>query len=142
MTLVALTDRVTEIGKVQNKVGSLHIPTTDVKLSNGLLLRLQSIEPQIPDSGKYQVLEYGIWQAADKLRVIASLDRTHHGVLLHVSCSYPKRDPAWGVIKAIRYAFYPATIDVNMVLPRDGDYVNLMTHCFQMWQDPEKWGVK
>jgi hypothetical protein len=81
MTLVAITERVTEIGKVQNKVGGLHIPTTDVKLSNGLLLRLQSIEPQIPDSGKYQVL-------------------------------------------------------------RDGDYVNLMTHCFQMWQAPEKWGVQ
>jgi hypothetical protein len=142
MTLTAYPDHVTEIGKVQNKVGELHILTTDVKLSNGILLRCQSIKTEIPDSGKYQVLEYGVWQAADKLRVIASLDRTHHGVLLHVSCSYPKRDPAWGVIKAVRYAFFPATIDVNMVLPRDGDYINVHEHCFQMWQAPEKWGVQ
>jgi hypothetical protein len=134
--------QVTETGKLLNKVGELHIPTTDVKLSNGMLLSCQSIKTDIPDSGKYQILEYGVWDASDKLRVIASLDRTHHGPLLHVSCSYPKRDPSWGVIKAVRYAFYPADIDVMMVLPRVSDYINLMTHCFQMTQIPTIWGVQ
>lgn len=129
-------------GQIQNKVSRLHIPTGNIQLSNGILLKFQSGRQDIPDSGQYQILEYAWWQSSDKLKVIASLDRTHHGELLHVSCSYPKRDPGWGVIKAVRYAFFPSDIDVSMILPRDGDYINVMTHCFQMWQMPEKWGIQ
>jgi hypothetical protein len=58
--------QVTETGKLLNKVGELHIPTTDVKLSNGMLLRCQSIKTDIPDSGKYQILEYGVWHASEE----------------------------------------------------------------------------
>lgn len=137
------TEIVSLTGQIQNKVNKLHVSSGDIKLSNGILLKQRTKRDDLPIAeGRYQVLEYGVWVASDKLVVIASLDRTHHGELLHVSCSYPKRDPGWGVIKAVRYAFFPSDIDVSMILPRDGDYINVMTHCFQMWQMPEKWGIQ
>jgi hypothetical protein len=137
------TEIISLTGQIQNKVNKLHVPAGDIKLSNGILLKQRTKRDDLPIAeGRYQVLEYGVWVASDKLVVIASLDRTHHGELLHVSCSYPKRDPGWGVIKAVRYAFFPSDIDVSMILPRDGDYINVMTHCFQMWQMPEKWGIQ
>jgi hypothetical protein len=124
MTLVAYPDHVTDIGKIQNKVGQLHVPTGDIKLSNGMLLKYQ--QPKEDDTftrsieatgmSMDQIPEYGVWLSNDKLKVFASLDNSPHGSLLHVSLSYPKRDPAWGIIKAVRYAFFPADIDVAMML--------------------------
>lgn len=140
LELTVKPETVSEFGKIQNKVGRLHIPEGDVKLSNGIFLKHQKTA-DIEDRGRDQFIEYAWWFGADKLKVIASLDRNPHGTLLHVSLSYPKRDPSWGVIKAVRYAFFPKDVDVAMMLPRDGDYVNVHPHCFQMWQTPEKWGL-
>lgn len=143
MTLIAYPDRVTETGKVLNMVNELHVPTGDIKLENGMLLKFDhSKEFPVTGMGQSQVLEMGIWNTADKLRVIATVDNHPHGKLLHVSISYPKRDPSWGIIKAVRYAFFPATIDVAMMLPRKEDYINFHEHCFQMHQCPEKWGIQ
>lgn len=75
-------------------------------------------------------------------RVCASLDSTPHGRLLHVSLSYPDRYPTWDDIKAVRYAFYPATVDGAMMLPADGYYVNVHEFCMQMWQTPAHWGIR
>ena len=76
------------------------------------------------------------------LKVIATLDPTPRGTLLHVSLSYARRDPSWDDLKQIRYAFYPADIDVMLVLPRIADYVNVHEHCFQLWQCPAPWGLR
>jgi hypothetical protein len=143
MTLVAYPDHVTDIGKIQNKVGHLHVPTGDIKLENGMVLKFDH-RKEYPENGKgqSQVLEMAVWNTADKLRVIATVDSHPHGKLLHVSISYPKRDPSWGIIKAVRYAFFPADIDVAMMLPRQEDYINVHQHCFQMHQCPEKWGIQ
>ena len=82
------------------------------------------------------------WTCDDGLKVCASLDSTQHGRLLHVSLSYPDRDPTWEDIKAVRYAFYPSNVDVAMMLPADGFYVNVHPFCFHMWQVPVTWGIR
>ena len=77
------------------------------------------------------------------LTVIVSYDRTPRwGPLLHASISHHKRDPFWHEIKAMRQAFFPADIDVMMVLPQAGDYVNVHEHCFHLWQTPQEWGLQ
>lgn len=83
---------------------------------------------------------YG-YRASDGMRIIASLDGTPHGRLLHVSLSYADRDPSWEDIRAVRDAFYPEDVDVMMVLPRAADYVNVHEHCFHLWQTPTVWGI-
>ena len=81
------------------------------------------------------------WTCDDGMKVCASLDPTPHGRLLHVSLSYADHYPTWKDIKAVRYAFYPATVDVAMMLPADGYYVNVHEFCMQMWQTPVAWGI-
>lgn len=81
------------------------------------------------------------WVGADGMKICASMDMTHHGRLLHVSLSYPDHYPTWDDIKAVRYALYPRDVDVAMMLPADGYYVNVHEYCMQMWQTPKKWGI-
>jgi len=83
-----------------------------------------------------------VWAGPGTLRVIATLDDTPHGQLLHVSLSLRGRNPDWETIRAVRDAFYPDTIDVMMVLPRAEDYVNLHAHTFHLWQTPTTWGLR
>ena len=81
------------------------------------------------------------WRTRDGLLVIASMDPTPHGLLLHVSMSYSNRNPKWAEIRAVRDAFFPSTVDCMMVLPRAEDYVNIHAHTFHIWQTPAAWGV-
>jgi hypothetical protein len=83
-----------------------------------------------------------IWRGPKQLGVLGSMDPTPHGNLLHVSLTYPDHDPSWKVIRAVRDAFFPATVDVMMVLPRAEDYVNIHPHCFHLWQTPVGWGIR
>ncbi len=106
------------------------IPAGDLHLTDGRVLVQGS-----PRIGSY-------WLGPDRLSVIATIDATPHGRLLHLSIAYPDHDPSWADIKAIRYAFYPRDIDVMMILPRDEDYVNVHEHCFQMMQTPVAWGLQ
>ena len=76
------------------------------------------------------------------LKVLASVERTPHGTLLHVSTSYDNRDPDWYEIRAIREAFFPLDLDAMMVLPRAEDYVNIHHHTFHLWQTPSEWGMR
>lgn len=108
------------------------LPESNVHLKDGRILRYQGNFPPIPKSG--------VWQC-DKLRVIASLDETQHGELLHVSLSFPDRDPSWSDILNVRYAFFSDDIDTMMVLPKLADYVNVHQHAFHIWQTPTEWGV-
>jgi hypothetical protein len=112
------------------------VPTGDLQLGDGR--RLRYIQPvPLPWSRDGRV-----WEGPKRLRIIASLDETAHGDLLHVSLSYPDRDPPWADIRAVRAAFFPATVDVMMVLPRPEDYVNIHPHAFHLWQTPVGWGIQ
>lgn len=85
---------------------------------------------------------YHMYTTESGLAVIASMDRSIHGALLHVSLSRADRLPSWEEVKAIRAAFYPADIDVMMVLPAERDYVNVHDYCFHLWQTPKVWGLQ
>lgn len=76
------------------------------------------------------------------LKVLASLDQTHHGALLHVSVSHKHRHPSWEEIRAVRDALYPDDVDVMMVLPQAQDYVNIHEHTFHLWSTPSEWGIQ
>lgn len=115
------------------------LPAGDVRLSDGrVLVRQAGRQRHLPPD----IVEAAAWEGPKRLTVVASLDDTPHGRLLHVSLSYPTRDPDWQTIKAVRDAFYPEWVDVMMVLPKAEDYVNLHEHCFQMWQTPTTWGMR
>lgn len=115
------------------------VPSGDVRLADGRrLVRQAGAQWQLPAG----VLDAAAWEGPDRLCVLASLDDTPHGRLLHVSMSHPNRDPNWATIKAVRDAFYPQTVDVMMVLPRAEDYVNVHPHTFHLWQTPTVWGLR
>lgn len=85
------------------------------------------------------------WWRSEKrygMKVIASMDESPHGRLLHVSLSNVKRDPSWIEIRAVKDHFFGDSIDAMMVLPRSMDYVNLHDHCFHLWQTPIGWGMQ
>lgn len=82
----------------------------------------------------------GVWVTADGLRILASMDRTPHGELLHVSVSRASCDPSWNDLLEVRYAFFGDDIDCMMVMPKNKDYVNLCEHAFHIWQTPFEWG--
>jgi hypothetical protein len=79
------------------------------------------------------------YQCRDGMVVIATYDPSPHGLLLHVSVSYADRDPRWKDLKLLRQAFFPDDVDVIQVLPRAGEFVNLHTHAFHLYQAPETW---
>lgn len=108
------------------------VPLTDVELSNGLVLR---------HVGKWQHAEVYENEAL-KLRVLASMDDTRHGLLLHVSLSHPDHLPDWEYVKRIKYAFYGDDRDAMMVLPRKEDYVNKHPYCLHLWETPSEWGIQ
>jgi hypothetical protein len=76
------------------------------------------------------------------LKVIATIDPTHHGELVHVSISHRDRFPTWDEITSLRHAFYASDVDVMMVLPRASDYVNVHENCFHLYQTPTAWGIQ
>lgn len=116
------------------------LPGCDLTLSDGRLLHyLGQGERQPVGGGKY--LRMAGWKGDDGMTVVASMDNTQHGRLLHVALSYPDHYPTWEDIKAVRYAFYPRDVDVAMMLPQDGDYINIHEFCMQMWQTPVEWGL-
>ncbi len=80
--------------------------------------------------------------AGSSVKVIASIDPTHHGDLLHVSIAHRVRNPTWEEIRQVRDLFFPDTIDVMMMLPKAVDYVNIHEHCFHLWQTPVEWAIQ
>jgi hypothetical protein len=108
------------------------LPLGNLRLPDGRLLVYQGTTHDIGANGAW-------WLTADAFKVIASMDVSRWGSVLHVSMSYPDRDPSWEDILQTRYTFYPKEIDIMMILPRDGEYVNTHTHCFQIRQCPEPW---
>ncbi len=113
---------------------SLRIPTTDLRLPDGRKLHYRGPWPLVP--GAHQ------WSTGDQLRVLASVDETPHGRLMHVSLSYAHKNPKWTEIRAVRDLFIPDTVDAMMVLPCAEDYVNFQQHTFHVWQTPAPWGIR
>lgn len=113
------------------------LPDGDLRHPDGLRLRWRQPWHPAPNS------RGAMYSGPKGLAVIASLDQTvTHGDLLHVSLSYRDRDPEWAVIRAVRDLFYPADVDVMMVLPRQADYINEHPHTFHLWQTPTAWGLR
>jgi hypothetical protein len=82
------------------------------------------------------------WTAPDAgLRLIASIDPTVHGRLLHLSVSHRRVLPPWPVLIALKRRFFPPTVAAAMLMPEEAVYVNLQTRTLHVWQLPEKWGV-
>lgn len=126
----------------------LQLPRGDIRLKDGRTLRFLMGPSVLRDFAPNQatgdaILEARTWRnAATGLRVTASIDNTERwGPLLHVSMSYPNRDPQWQEIKLLREVFFPLDIDVAMILPRSEYYVNAHQHCFHLWQAPQMWGI-
>lgn len=85
-------------------------------------------------------VEGGVWSTDDGLSIIATIDPDRRvGRFLHVSLARQDRDPSWNEILMVRYTFYPKTTDVFMVLPKDGDHLNVHPHTFQMRDWPTGW---
>lgn len=133
--------------KIPSQQARLHqskratLPACNLTLKDGRTLTYIHLGP--PESvGSGQNTRIAWWLGSDGMKVSASMDETHHGRLLHVALSYPDHYPTWEDIKAVRYAFYPATINVAMMLPQDRDYINVHEYCMQMWQVPVEWGIQ
>lgn len=108
------------------------LPARNLRLPDGRLLVYQGPET-------INGVPAGWWITADRFKVGASVDPTRWGNQLHLSMSYPDHDPDWEDILAVRYTFYPYDIDIMMILPRDGEYVNIHDHVFQIRPTPEAW---
>jgi hypothetical protein len=128
----------------------LPVPHTDLTLPDGR--RLRRWQPGDPRRAELRSrLGGGVdlegWDGPKRLIVVCSSDQHRFGRLLHVSMSYPDRDPPWADIKLIRYAFFPTDVDVMMALPRDDLYVSgvpdprvgMDSHVFHLNQMPEAW---
>lgn len=125
-----------------SRVPMLRLPEGDVRLPDGRRLRFLD-RPHGPD-----MLESARWTGPKNLTVVASLDDTGaHGVLLHVSLSYPDRDPTWADMKAVKAAFFGPDVDAMLPLPRDENYVAGVpgwedSHVFHIVQMPRTWGMR
>ncbi len=117
------------------------MPTGDQRLADGRRLSY---------AGPYQLRgQHGHhWRGPKRLLALATIDPTERfGPLLHVSLSYPDRDPDWPTIRLVREAFFPPTVDVMMLLPRAEDYVAGTpewpdSHVFHLIETPERWGLR
>lgn len=119
------------------------LPASNLTLTDGRVLELEGqLPPMQVGPAPRDVAQMRQWRCADGMVVLASLDDTRHGRLLHVSLSYRDHYPFWQDIKAVRAAFYPANIDVMLVLPQERDYVNIHEFCMQMWQTPTAWDMQ
>jgi hypothetical protein len=116
------------------------VPTGDLRLPDGRTL-FYAGPLHLRQAGAAPV--HGAhWGSDEGMGVIASLDATPHGRLLHVSLSYADHLPTWDDIKAVRAAFYPADVDCAMMLPAEKDYVNVHAYTMHLWQLPVAWGIR
>jgi hypothetical protein len=75
------------------------------------------------------------------LTLLASIDPTPHGRLLHLSISHPTALPPWPILIALKRRFFPPDVAAAMLMPEEAVYVNLSRFCLHVWQLPEKWGI-
>jgi hypothetical protein len=72
-----------------------------------------------------------MWFCPDQgLSVITSID----GGFRHLSVAHPIRYPTWAEIMRLRHWYFPAEMEVVMVLARRSEYVNVHPNCFHLWE--------
>jgi hypothetical protein len=76
------------------------------------------------------------------IRILASIDNTAQGRLMHLSVSRQDRLPSWPEMIAIKERFYPDDVAAVMVAPERENYVNVHVYTLHWWQLPEKWGMR
>lgn len=74
-------------------------------------------------------------------KIIATIDDSKHGVLLHVSVSHTTTLPPWSLMIAVKRHFFPADVAAAMIMPEEEVYVNSHPFCLHIWQLPEKWDI-
>lgn len=126
----------------------LKLPKGDLRLADGRQLRriigydLSKVKTNATTQNGF--LESAAWRHLPSGFIVSAgvEDTGRWGPLLHTSMSYADHDPAWEEIKMVRDVFFPGDVDVQMVLPRKADYVNVHPHCFHLWQMPQEWGLR
>lgn len=119
-------------------------PNRPIRLADGRVLRCVRRVPDDPHGPPGSVLGGSAWEGPKGLLVIVTLDHSDAwGPLLHASLSYAKLShmPSWADIVAVKDAIF-GDVDAMMVLPRREDYVNIRANCFNLWQTPERWGIR
>lgn len=114
-------------------IGEETLEMRSIRLATDLANYFKSEQPTMN-----RVRAYAI---GSELRVIASIDGTSHGRLLHVSASCRDRLPTWTEMIAIKRRFYPDDVAGVMVMPEEEVYVNQHEFTLHIWQLPEKWGM-
>jgi hypothetical protein len=131
------------------------VPHTDLRLRDGRRLRRWADDdprrrsfaahPYMPD--------FDGWDGPQRMIVIATLDDSPHGVLLHVSVSYQARDPLWADLMAVKLLFFGSDGDAMLPMPREADFTHGVeakfgqrgapggadSHVFQIVQMPARW---
>ena len=79
---------------------------------------------------------------AGPLGIIASIDKTKHGHLMHLSVSHKDKLPSWSTMITVKRLFFHEDVAAMMPMPEEEVYVNVHEFCLHIWQLPEKWGLK
>lgn len=119
-------------------------PSRPIRLADGRVLRCDTSMPDLPDAPAGAILGGSYWSGPKGLQVIVTLDHTDAwGPLLHASVAYAKLShwPSWADIVAIKDALF-GDVDCMMMLPREEEYVNIRSNCFQVVQTPQVWGMR
>ena len=129
-------------GSAPARIAGLPAPE-DLRLGDGRWLRLAETFAIAGPTADAPALA---WRTADDLRVIASMDPTPLGRLLHVSLSYGDHLPPWSDVALVKARFFGQDIDAMMVLPRELDYVHGVpgwpdSTVLHITQTPQVWGM-
>jgi hypothetical protein len=100
---------------------------------------------RVPESTASKVVPEGAAKARffalGDARIIASVDNTTQGRMLHISVSHKESLPSWSEMIAIKRHFFPDDVAAVMVMPEEEVYVNMHQFTLHIWQLPEKWGI-
>jgi hypothetical protein len=146
MTLPLQTDRLV-----------LPVPHTDLRLADGRRLRRwDEHDPRRPLFLPASYLDFDGWSGPKRMIVIATIDDSQHGALLHVSVSYQDRDPTWADLKMVKAVLFGDEADAMLPMPREADFTHGLasipwagvrgapggadSHVFQIIQMPVRWG--
>lgn len=129
-----------------NRAGEVEIPPCDFQLADGRVLHYHGRSaPQ--DAGAGAFITLSRWECDDGLTVMASLDPLPHLTItskprfLHISISRPDRYPGWDEQVQVVEALAGKDLDMAMIKPRRGDYVNVHRFVFHWWEMPVEWGL-
>ena len=75
---------------------------------------------------------FGEWYFLGECRVC--ITRDGKDAMFHLSISHPSRYPTFDEIKEARYRLIPDDVTMVMMFPPRGQYVNLHTNCFHLYQ--------